>query len=242
MAGAVVLLDATLAARALAVGGTGRGLLGRRNAAHGRGSRSVVLLLLLGRRHALPGHRSGNGTRRVVRALRLRNAGHLRPSSRPGGTGLLLDDHDGPSLGGVETRGVDAGEDEEDEVVDPEEPGEGGAGDEDGVAAGGLVAVVVLAVALAVVVPVAVVAAPVAVVDVSRYGDGRGEAADDGGREPDDEGEADMGARVDALLEGVDGARDELGAAPEEADGGLGNVSMRAACRGRRRDIRGWCS
>lgn len=185
--------------------------------------RSVVLLLRRRRRHALPGNPSGNGSRRVVRALRVRDAGHLR-SSRPGGTRLLLDDHDGASFGGVETRRVDAGEDEEDEVVDPEEPGEGGAGDEDGVAAGGLAAVVVLAVALAVVVPVAVVAAPVAVVDVSRDGDGRGEAADDGGREPDDEGEADVGARVDALLEGVDGAGDELGAAPEEAHGGLGVV------------------
>jgi hypothetical protein len=184
--------------------------------------RSVVLLLLRRRgRHALPGNPSGNGSRGVVCALRVRNASHFG-ASRPGGTGLLLDDHDGPALSSVETRRVDAGEDEEDEVVDPEEPGEGGAGDEDGVAAGGLAAVVVLAVALAVVVPVAVVAAPVAVVDVSRDGNSGREAADDGGREPDDEGEADVGARVDALLKGVDSAGDELGAAPEEADGRLG--------------------
>lgn len=194
-------------------------LVGLRRRGHGTGC-SVNRGTGLGR-HALPGHTGRYDTR--VESIRwLRDGAHLRT---PGAGMLLLDDHDGSVLGGVETGGVDAREDEEDEVDDPLEPGEDGAGDEDGVAARGLVALLVRGVAVGVVAGVAVVAAPVAVVHGSRDGDGRGEAADDGGGEPDDEGEADVGAGVDALLEAVDGADDELGAAPEDGDASLGCVS-----------------
>jgi hypothetical protein len=114
---------------------------------------------------------------------------------------------------------IDAGADEEDKVDEPEKDGE------DARSRGhALASVVAVVVALFVLVYGRVPAAAVVVVFiivVSVHGKVGGlDAADKGGREPDEEADADMGARVHARLPLADGANDELDAAPDDADGG----------------------
>lgn len=158
---------------------------------------------------------AGRGAWVVVGVGRLGDAPHL------GSPGALGYEHDGAGLGGVVAMGVDAANDEEDEVDDGLEPGEDGAGDEDGIPARGLVAVLVAGVAVAIVARVAVVTAPVAIVVQGRDGEGGREATHDGGGEPDDKTDTDMGAGVDTTLEFPDSAGNELGAAPEDGNAGL---------------------
>lgn len=114
---------------------------------------------------------------------------------------LLEDDHGGSVTGGVDSVGVNAGEDEEDKVDGPEEPGEDGAGNDEAISTRGLavVAVIVSRTGRWVVVIRAVSVVPVVVVrDLPRQCGL--DAADHGGREPDDEAEGDVSAGVDARV------------------------------------------
>lgn len=126
---------------------------------------------------------------------------------------------------------VDAGADEEHKVDDPHEPREDGQGDElrvevavaasrrgaVGVVIGIRVRVPLGGGAVVAVVVVVVVVAGLAVDD----GVGGEHAAGDGGAEPDEEAEGDVGAGVNAALEFSGVANDELADAPDEGYKGL---------------------
>lgn len=142
----------------------------------------------------------------------------LLPALRDRSPIRLLDDHDLGPLEGIPLGGVDAGADKEDEVDEEDEAGGDGDGGEDGpLAALGLGAEVVL-------VGVAVVALRFVVVHAQR-GRGALRAADDGGEHPGQQRDADVRARVDAVVVGAaQPARCQFGDGPEEGDDELCHV------------------
>lgn len=182
----------------------------RRGLGNGNGLLVGALVLM---RVGVHGH--GAGRRRTA-------LGHGLPAAPVGGG--VLDDHDGAVAQGlVAPRGVDAGDDEEEEVDEGEDDVEGGEGDEEVLAAAeGVVAVRVDA--GAVVEPGVGAAVHGGVAGVDEDGGADADAGYHGGGEGYEEVQGHVGARVDALLELADGAGDELGGGPEEGGGGLGEL------------------
>lgn len=124
----------------------------------------------------------------------------------------LLHDHDLRALKRIPLGRVNTRADKQREVDDEDEAGRDGDGGEDGLLVGARLG------AQVVLVGVAVVALGVVVVDADG-GRGALRAADDGGEHPGEQGDADVRARVDAVVVGAaQPARCELGDGPEEGD------------------------
>lgn len=145
------------------------------------------------------------GCLRVVLRHWLPALGHGAPVGR-------RNDGDNAALGAVAPSGLDAAVDEEGEVDEPHEAREDGHGGEEAglavVGVGGGAGLVRLRF---------VVPAVTAVVD--DVGDIGGlDAADDGGAEPDDQRDADVGARVDACLALAAEPGDDFGEIPDEGE------------------------
>lgn len=147
------------------------------------------------------------GRLRVVLRHWLPALGHGAPVRR-------RNDGDNAAVGAIAAGGLDAAVDEEGEVDEPHEAREDGHGGEEaglavvGAGAGAGAGLVRLRF---------VVPAVTAVVD--DVGDKGGlDAADDGGAEPDDQRDADVGTRVDACLALAAEPGDDFGEIPDEGE------------------------
>lgn len=145
------------------------------------------------------------GRLRVVLRHGLPAVGHGAPVGR-------RNDGDNAAVGAVAAGGLDAAVDEEGEVDEPHEAREDGhSGEEAGLTVVGAGAGAGL-VRLRFVVP-----AVAAVVDDVGHKGGL-DATDDGGAEPDDQRDADVGARVDAGLALAAEPGDDFGEIPDEGE------------------------